>query len=111
SSSVVFYLFFFFFLLSFRYHLYLHSFPTRRSSDLFLNSTLSKSQQKTVKTDLLEGRTKMLYVAPETLTKQENITFFSDINISFRSEEHTSELQSRENLVCRLLLEKKKKIY
>lgn len=49
----------------------------------FLNSTLSKAQQKKVKTDLVEGRTKMLYVAPETLTKQENITFFSDINISF----------------------------
>ncbi len=49
----------------------------------FLNSTLSKTQQKKVKTDLLEGTTKMLYVAPETLTKQENIEFFSDINISF----------------------------
>ncbi len=49
----------------------------------FLNSTLSKAQQKKVKSDLLEGRTKMLYVAPETLTKQENISFFSDINISF----------------------------
>jgi ATP-dependent DNA helicase RecQ len=49
----------------------------------FLNSTLSKAQQKKVKTDLVEGRTKMLYVAPETLTKQENIDFFADINISF----------------------------
>lgn len=49
----------------------------------FLNSTLSKTQQKKVKTDLLEGRTKMLYVAPETLTKQENIDFFADVNISF----------------------------
>ncbi|RYD55697.1 MAG: DNA helicase RecQ [Sphingobacteriales bacterium] len=49
----------------------------------FLNSTLSKAQQKKVKTDLLEGRTKMLYVAPETLTKKENISFFSDIKISF----------------------------
>ncbi|MEI8279570.1 MAG: RecQ family ATP-dependent DNA helicase, partial [Bacteroidota bacterium] len=49
----------------------------------FLNSTLSKAQQKKVKTDLVEGRTKMLYVAPETLTKQENISFFADINISF----------------------------
>ncbi len=49
----------------------------------FLNSTLSKAQQKKVKTDLTEGRTKMLYVAPETLTKQENIAFFSDLNISF----------------------------
>ncbi len=49
----------------------------------FLNSTLSKAQQKKVKSDLTEGRTKMLYVAPETLTKQENITFFSDLKISF----------------------------
>lgn len=49
----------------------------------FLNSTLSKVQQKKVKSDLTEGRTKMLYVAPETLTKQENIAFFSDLPISF----------------------------
>lgn len=49
----------------------------------FLNSTLSKAQQKKVKADLLSGTTKMLYVAPETLTKQENIDFFADINISF----------------------------
>jgi len=49
----------------------------------FLNSTLSKTQQKKVKSDLVNGHTKMLYVAPETLTKQENIDFFSDINISF----------------------------
>ncbi len=49
----------------------------------FLNSTLSKAQQKRVKADLVEGKTKMLYVAPETLTKQENIAFFSDLNISF----------------------------
>ncbi|NDC40242.1 MAG: DNA helicase RecQ, partial [Chitinophagia bacterium] len=49
----------------------------------FLNSTLSKAQQKKVKSDLTEGKTKMLYVAPETLTKQENIAFFSDLNISF----------------------------
>ena len=49
----------------------------------FLNSTLSKAQQKKVKADLTEGKTKMLYVAPETLTKQENISFFSDLRISF----------------------------
>lgn len=49
----------------------------------FLNSTLSKVQQRKVKADLLAGTTKMLYVAPETLTKQENIDFFADINISF----------------------------
>jgi len=49
----------------------------------FLNSTLNKGQQKIVKDDLLSGRTKMLYVAPETLTKEDNIDFFKDLNISF----------------------------
>ena len=42
----------------------------------FLNSTLNKGQQKTVKDDLTSGKTKMLYVAPETLTKEDNINFF-----------------------------------
>ncbi|MFZ4057018.1 MAG: DNA helicase RecQ [Ferruginibacter sp.] len=49
----------------------------------FLNSTLNKGQQKIVKDDLISGKTKMLYVAPETLTKEENIEFFKDLNISF----------------------------
>lgn len=49
----------------------------------FLNSTLNKGQQKIVKDDLTAGKTKMLYVAPETLTKVENIAFFKDLNISF----------------------------
>ncbi len=49
----------------------------------FLNSTLSKKQITVVKNDLLSGKTKMLYVAPETLTKQENLDFFSDLTISF----------------------------
>ncbi|MFT3979435.1 MAG: DNA helicase RecQ [Ferruginibacter sp.] len=49
----------------------------------FLNSTLNKGQQKVVKDDLLSGRTKMLYVAPETLTKEDNIDFFKDLQISF----------------------------
>jgi ATP-dependent DNA helicase RecQ len=49
----------------------------------FLNSTLNKGQQKVVKDDLTAGKTKMLYVAPETLTKEENIEFFKDLNISF----------------------------
>ncbi|WP_291908454.1 DNA helicase RecQ [Chitinophaga sp. CB10] len=49
----------------------------------FLNSTLSKAQIKKVRTDLLSGKTKMLYVAPETLTKQENLDFFRDLQISF----------------------------
>ena len=49
----------------------------------FLNSTLNKGQQKVVKDDLITGKTKMLYVAPETLTKVENIEFFKDLKISF----------------------------
>jgi ATP-dependent DNA helicase RecQ len=49
----------------------------------FLNSTLNKKQIKVVHNDLLNGHTKMLYVAPETLTKQENLDFFSDLKISF----------------------------
>ena len=49
----------------------------------FLNSSLNKGQIKVVKDDLLSGKTKLLYVAPETLTKQENLDFFSDLNVSF----------------------------
>ncbi|MEP6583409.1 MAG: DNA helicase RecQ [Ginsengibacter sp.] len=49
----------------------------------FLNSTLNKGQQKIVKEDLISGKTKMLYVAPETLTKEENVLFFKELNISF----------------------------
>lgn len=49
----------------------------------FLNSTLSKAQIKKVRTDLLTGKTKLLYVAPETLTKQENLDFFRELEISF----------------------------
>jgi ATP-dependent DNA helicase RecQ len=49
----------------------------------FLNSSLNKGQIKEVKEDLLSGKTKLLYVAPETLTKQENLDFFSDLQISF----------------------------
>ena len=49
----------------------------------FLNSSLNKGQIKEVKDDLIAGKTKLLYVAPETLTKQENLDFFSDLQISF----------------------------
>ena len=49
----------------------------------FLNSTLNKGQQKLVKDDLISGKTKLLYVAPETLTKEENINFFKSITVSF----------------------------
>ena len=49
----------------------------------FLNSTLNKGQQKIVKDDLTAGKTKMLYVAPETLTREDNISFFKELDISF----------------------------
>ena len=49
----------------------------------FLNSSLSRTQMKAVKQDLMDGKTKLLYVAPETLTKQENIDFFKAANVSF----------------------------
>ncbi len=49
----------------------------------FLNSSLTKVQTKKVKKDLLEQKTKLLFVAPETLTKEENIAFFKQIDISF----------------------------
>ncbi len=49
----------------------------------FLNSTLNKGQQKIVKDDLIAGHTKMLYVAPETMTKDENVQFFKSLEISF----------------------------
>lgn len=49
----------------------------------FLNSTLNKGQIKEVKDDLIAGKTKLLYVAPETMTKEENIDFFRDLTISF----------------------------
>ncbi len=49
----------------------------------FLNSSLNKGQTKHVKECIVKGKTKLLFVAPETLTKEENIEFFSSVNISF----------------------------
>ena len=49
----------------------------------FLNSSLSKAEINAVREDLLSGKTKLLYVAPESLTKEENVDFFKAINISF----------------------------
>lgn len=49
----------------------------------FLNSSLTKQEIKEVKDDLRSGKTKLLYVAPESLTKEENVDFFKDIDISF----------------------------
>ena len=49
----------------------------------FLNSSLSKAQLAEVRNDLLAGATKLLYVAPESLTKAENIALLKEIKISF----------------------------
>lgn len=49
----------------------------------FLNSSLNKSAIDRVKSDIIEGRTKLLYVAPESLTKEEYIEFLKTIKISF----------------------------
>ena len=49
----------------------------------FLNSSLNKSEINQVKKDVNSGKTKLLYVAPETLTKEDNLSFFGGINISF----------------------------
>ncbi len=48
----------------------------------FLNSTLSKAEMTKVKKDVLSGETKLLYVAPESLTKEENVAFLQKANIS-----------------------------
>ena len=49
----------------------------------FMNSSLNKSELNRVKSDLVNEVTKVLYVAPESLTKEENIEFFKSIKVSF----------------------------
>jgi ATP-dependent DNA helicase RecQ len=49
----------------------------------FLNSSLNKTEIQQVKKDILKKKTKLLYVAPESLTKDENVAFLKDIDISF----------------------------
>src|SRR5436309_6075630 len=84
----------YFFFLWFGGHRDLHSFPTRRSSDLFAcgpRADACGSCGGLRRLPALDLPSNQLSTMPRQ-----------------RSEEHTSELQSRENLVCRLLLEKKK---
>src|SRR5699024_12402830 len=81
-------------------HLNLHSFPTRRSSDLD-PQTASIAEQAGVD---------RIFIDLETVGKQLRQGGMNTVQSHHtRSEEHTSELQSRFDLVCRLLLEKKKK--
>ena len=49
----------------------------------FLNSSLNKAAIAQVKTDVVSGKTKLLYVAPESLTKEENVEFLKSVKISF----------------------------
>jgi ATP-dependent DNA helicase RecQ len=49
----------------------------------FLNSSLTRTQMREVKKAITDGHTKLLYIAPETLTKDENIEFFQNVDISF----------------------------
>src|SRR3989442_8752655 len=72
-------------------------FPTRRSSDLQLTCSSSR-----------DDRTRPSCLGPMGRRHRERSRFSSERK-HVRSEEHTSELQSRPHLVCRLLLEKKKK--
>ncbi len=49
----------------------------------FMNSSLTKNEITTVRKDILAGKTKLLFVAPESLTKEENVKFLQEVNISF----------------------------
>ena len=49
----------------------------------FINSSLNKSAIDQVRSDILSGKTKLLYVAPESLTKEENVEFLKTVKISF----------------------------
>src|SRR5690242_21433834 len=86
------------------YRLNLHSFPTRRSSDLA--SDIYGEQLAVQFVDFL--RPQEAYTGAEALIAQMYLDVARAREI-LRSEEHTSELQSHVNLVCRLLLEKKNK--
>jgi ATP-dependent DNA helicase RecQ len=61
----------------------IRSFSTEEGVAHFLNSSLTKSAIQKVRDDVLAQRTKLLYVAPESLTKEENIEFLKNVNISF----------------------------
>ena len=61
----------------------MRNFSTEDNVAHFLNSSLTKTEITRVKKDVTEGNTKLLYVAPESLTKEENIEFLKNIKISF----------------------------
>src|SRR5205823_14763120 len=107
-------LFFFFFIHTSLHHPYLHSFPTRRSSDLFCCAIASSRCSVETYSSLnwsasLKAWSMACDSGLESVGWIEAPLCFGSRSISARSEEHTSELQSLAYLVCRLLLEKKKK--
>jgi ATP-dependent DNA helicase RecQ len=61
----------------------MRNFSTNDDVAHFLNSSLTKTEIARVKKDVLSGKAKLLYVAPESLTKEENIEFLKNIEISF----------------------------
>lgn len=61
----------------------IRSYSNNDKSAHFMNSSLKKSELKIVKEDLVEGETKLLYIAPETLTKESTIEFLRELKISF----------------------------
>src|SRR5207253_10091806 len=98
-------------------HRDLHSFPTRRSSDLIVDALLQRVEAslaaEPVLTVILGGgvarNRRLRKAAAERLGARVHLIVPApDLCTDNRSEEHTSELQSRGHLVCRLLLEKKK---
>lgn len=60
----------------------IRSFGSERGIAHFLNSSLNKGEAEQVRSDIKAGITKLLYVAPESLNKQENIDFFKSVNIT-----------------------------
>src|SRR5690606_40296635 len=95
----------------------LHSFPTRRSSDLAIEHELGQWALRLLLLTLAVTPLRQLTGQPVLLQFRRmlglyafayaSLHFAAWLGLDLRSEEHTSELQSRENLVCRLLLEKK----
>ncbi|MBN2519249.1 MAG: DNA helicase RecQ [Bacteroidales bacterium] len=61
----------------------MRSFSTEDGIAHFLNSSLTKTEILRVKQDVIDGRTRLLYVAPESLTKEENIKFLKSVKVSF----------------------------
>src|SRR5687768_17695810 len=82
-------------------HPYLHSFPTRRSSDLV------PSGRRRCAACCSGSRSRAVFTLPPPMCEWMSIAPAITTQPEARSEEHTSELQSRLHLVCRLLLEKK----